>query len=211
MRIFLIRHGETKGNREGYFRGRSDFPLNENGVRQAKALGEALKDSGIQVVYSSPLSRAVETARWVARTTDAEVLIEKGFNNINLGPWEGKKKEEIKEKYPKEFKIWITIPEKLHLDGAESVLQVQERSVKTLKKIINELSERKIQTFAVVTHRAVLKSLIAGILDIKIPFFWKIHVDTASYSILDYSLERGFTLKLLNQTSHLQNFIVEEY
>jgi len=211
MRIFLIRHGETKGNREGYFRGRSDFPLNENGIRQAKALGEALKNSGIQVIYSSPLSRAFETARWVAETTDAEILIEEGFNNINLGPWEGRKKDEIKKKYPEEFKTWITIPEKLNLDGVESVLQVQDRSVKTLKKIINELSEREIQTFAVVTHRAVLKPLIAGVLDIKIPFFWKIHVDTSSYSILDYSPERGFTLKLLNQTSHLQNFVVEEY
>ncbi len=211
MRIFLIRHGETRGNREGFFRGRSDFPLNENGVKQAVALGEALRDSGIQVIYSSPLSRAYETAQRVASAVGAEVLIEEGFNNINLGPWEGRKKEEIREKYPREFETWITVPENLRLPGAESVLEVQERSVKTLKKLVKELSEKKIQTFAIVTHRAVLKPLIAGVLDIKIPFFWKIHVDTASYSILEYSPERGFTLKLLNQTSHLQNFIVEEY
>ncbi len=207
MKIYLIRHGETKGNREGYFRGRADFPLNENGRRQAEALAEALKNAGIKRIYTGPLSRAKETAEILSKKISAPVIVEEGFNNINLGPWEGKLKEEIREKYPQEFKLWITEPEKLRLPGAESVLDVRERAVKTLKRILGEVKE----DFAVVSHRAVLKPLIAGILDIGEPFFWKIHVDTASYSILKFNEERGFTLYLLNQTSHLENFVVEEY
>ncbi|MCD6454010.1 MAG: histidine phosphatase family protein [Candidatus Aminicenantes bacterium] len=211
MRIYLIRHGETRGNKEGYFRGRSDFPLNENGIVQAKSLAVALKNSGIQKIFSSPLSRSLETARILSEETDAEVIVEEGFNNINLGPWEGRKKDEIKKEYPREFEMWITRPEELRIEGAETILEVMERSVKTLEKLRKELPQQGIETIAIVTHRAVLKPLIAGILEIKIPFFWKIHVDTASYSILEYNSKRGYTLKVLNQTSHLKKFVVEEY
>ncbi len=207
MDIYLIRHGETEGNREGYFRGRADFPLNDNGRRQAQALAEALKGAGIRRIYSGPLSRAKETAEILSEKIGAEVIIEEGFNNINLGPWEGRLKEEIKRLYPEEFKTWVSFPERLRLPGAETVLEVRDRAVRALKKIL----EKEEGNFAVVSHRAVLKPLIAGILEIREPFFWKVHVDTASYSILKFKRERGFTLYLLNQTSHLENFIVEEY
>ncbi len=208
MKIYLIRHGETQGNREGYFRGRSDFPLNENGKEQARLLAEALKDSGITRIYSGPLTRARQTAEILADKLGVPVVVEEGFNNINLGPWEGKKKEDIKREFPREFQLWITRPEELKLPGAETVMEVMERAVATLKRIVEEVQEESI---AVVTHRAVLKPLIAGILDMRPPFFWKIHVDTASYSILKFKRERGFTLYLLNQTAHLKNFVVEEY
>ncbi len=209
MDIYLIRHGETEGNREGYFRGRSDFPLNENGKEQARLLAEALKNSGITKIYSGPLSRAKETAEILAEKLRVPVVIEEGFNNINLGPWEGRKKEEIRREFPQEFQLWITTPEELKLPGAETVLEVMERAVSTLKKLVKENNGEG--SIAVVTHRAVLKPLIAGVLEIKPPFFWKIHVDTASYSILKFKKERGFTLYLLNQTAHLKNFVVEEY
>ncbi len=209
MDIYLIRHGETRGNREGYFRGRSDFPLNENGREQARLLAEALKDSGIGRIYSGPLSRAKETAEILAAKLGVSVEVEEGFNNINLGPWEGRKKEEIKREFPREFQLWITTPEKLKLPGAETVMEVMERAVKTLKRVVEE--NEALGAIAVVTHRAVLKPLIAGILEIKPPFFWKVHVDTASYSILKFKKDRGFTLYLLNQTAHLKNFVVEEY
>ncbi|MDH7499739.1 MAG: histidine phosphatase family protein, partial [candidate division NC10 bacterium] len=65
------------------------------------------------------------------------------------------------------------------------------------------------KTIAVVSHRAVLKALIARCLDIREPYFWKIHLDTASYSLLEHRLERGYALTLLNQTHHLADFVRE--
>ena len=64
--ILLIRHGETLGNRDGMFRGQKDFPLNENGRTQARSLAEELSTWRIDAIYSSPLSRAMETARPLA-------------------------------------------------------------------------------------------------------------------------------------------------
>ncbi len=211
MDIYLIRHGETEGNREGYFRGRADFPLNETGIEQAKALAEELKDTGIKIIYSSPLSRALKTAEILAEATGAEVVVEEGFTNINLGPWEGKKKEEVKRNYPELFELWVNYPEKLRLEGAETLQDVQRRSFEALKRIVQQCFERNIERIAVVTHRAVLKPLIAAALEIKEPYFWKIQVETASYSILSHDGKRGFILKLLNQTKHLKSYIEEPY
>ena len=63
MKIFLVRHGETEWNRINRFQGISDIPLNTKGKAQVEALAQALKDETIDVVYSSPLIRARETAK----------------------------------------------------------------------------------------------------------------------------------------------------
>jgi broad specificity phosphatase PhoE len=89
----------------------------------------------------------------------------------------------------------------------ETLAQVQDRSFKALRKIIQNYSDGKT---AVVTHRAVLKPLLAAILNIPRPYFWKIHVDTAAYSIVEYQPHRGFTLTLLNEHDHLGDFVRED-
>ncbi|TYB31933.1 MAG: histidine phosphatase family protein, partial [Candidatus Mcinerneyibacterium aminivorans] len=63
MEIYFVRHGETKGNKEKKFRGRTDYPLNENGKNQAKKLKEKLKKYKFDKLLTSPLKRAHETAK----------------------------------------------------------------------------------------------------------------------------------------------------
>lgn len=208
VKIILIRHGESKGNREGLFRGRHDFPLTQNGISQAEALQRELKDVNIDAIYSSPLRRAYDTAKIVAAPHNIDVIIDESFNNISLGEWESKPKEYIREHYPDLWQIWITEPEKLRFPNIEPLDMVMKRSVKRLKELVQLHTDG---TFAIVTHRAVLKPLIAGILEIKPPYFWKIHMDTAAYSILEYDEERGYTLSLLNQTKHIKKLIKEYF
>ena len=199
--IYLIRHGECKGNREGLFRGRYDFPLNEAGREQAKWLAEELKDVKFDAIFSSPLKRAWETAETLCKDRGIAPIAEQGFNNICLGSWEGKPKTQIAERFPKEFRLWRTEPEKLKMEGAETLEKGKARAVKALARITKE---RMGEGFAVVTHRAVIKPLIAGILGIPAPYFWKLHTETASYSIIEHTLERGYALTLFNQTRHLK-------
>ena len=204
--ILLIRHGETVGNREGLFRGQKDFPLNENGRIQAKALAEDGRTWKIDAVYSSPLSRAMETAHALADLRGLAVIEEPGFTNIRLGDWEGVAKKWVEENQPELWKIWVSEPERLRRPGAETLAQVQERAFSALERIIRDKAGK---TVAVVSHRAVLKPLIAVCLGIPVPYFWKVHMDTAAYSILEHTPERGYTLTLLNQARHLQEFIRE--
>lgn len=204
--VILARHGECKGNRDGLFRGRFDLPLNEQGRVQAKALASALSSFSLSRIFSGPLSRAVETGEAISGVSGAPLEIRHGFNNMALGKWENRNKSEIEQEFPEEWRLWLSCPERLHLEGAETLADVQRRSYANLNALVGK---HRGETFAVVTHRAVLKPLLAAALGIQEPYFWKMHIDTASYSILSHEKERGYCLVSLNQTSHLENLVSE--
>lgn len=206
LELYFIRHGESVGNREDRFRGRHDFQLNQNGIRQAEALRDELRGIPFDAVYSSPLSRALKTAQIMA-DGKIPVTIRDGFNNISLGDWENELKSTIRENYPDLWKLWKTVPEKLDFPGMETLARVRKRAYKVLTSVMKSHEDGRI---AIVTHRAVLKPLFAEMLNIPEPYFWKLHIDTASYSIAEYLPERGFTFTVINQTKHLKDFIRED-
>jgi len=204
--ILFVRHGECEGNIKGLFRGRTDFPLNQRGHAQVEDLGHELKNYLIQNIYSSPLARARQTAEAIAKQCNVKIKIEKNLNNIELGNWEGLKKIRIAEQYPKEWNMWINTPETLEIDGMETLGNVQKRAKKCLDHLVKE---NRGKTFAIVSHRAVLKPLIAACLNMNSPYFWKIHLDTASYSLLSYNEDKGYCLIQHNQNKHLKEFVSE--
>jgi len=204
--IFLVRHGECEGNIKGMFRGRTDFPLNKRGLVQAQDLAQELKSFSIKYIYTSPLSRARQTAEAIAQQCGIEVKIEEQFNNIELGSWEGRFKKEIAELYPKEWELWVNNPEELRVEGMETLYDVQKRTKACLDSLVSRYNG---ETLVVVSHRAVLKPLIAACLNIASPYFWKIHLDTASYSLLSHKEGRGYCLVQLNQTKHLKEYVTE--
>ena len=204
--VILIRHGECEGNREGLFRGRTDFPLNEAGRKQARSLAEAIKPMTPSIVYSSPLLRAEETARIISEGCGAELALRQGFINIALGRWENRKKADIQQEYPEEWRLWLSHPERLRMAGGETLGDVRRRAFANLDVLVKGHAGG---VFAIVSHRAVLKPLLAEVLDIGDPYFWKVHLDTASFSILRHEKDRGYCLTTLNQTYHLGRFISE--
>ena len=204
--ILLTRHGECRGNIEGLFRGRVDFPLNERGLRQAAELGTALRPFRPEAVVTSPLLRAKSTAQAIASACSIQVEEDDGFNNTCLGIWEGRPKTEIAELYPEQWKMWLENPEELSVEGAESMDEVMRRSMAALDRAV---AKYRGGTFAAVTHRTVIKPLLAGCLGIASPYFWKVHMDTASYSILVHDDLHGYSLFSLNRTDHLSGFITE--
>ncbi|MFA6711307.1 MAG: histidine phosphatase family protein, partial [Candidatus Caldatribacteriota bacterium] len=112
----------------------------------------------------------------------------------------------IAREYPEQWEIWLNKPEKLSVPGIETLQQVQKRARKELDRIVKDFNGK---TVIIVSHRAVLKPLIASCLKISKPYFWRIHIDTAAYSILHYKKGLGYTLVQLNQNRHLSEFISE--
>lgn len=205
-RVILVRHGESEGNEKGLFRGRMDFPLTERGREQAAQVARALKGKGICAVYTSPLIRARETADMIASACDVSIEVRQGFTNMALGSWEGHPKTEIAQENPEEWGLWLSNPERLRLPDAETFPQVQSRAFSNLQHLISQHTGK---TFAVVSHRTILKPLVAACLGIAEPYFWRIHFDMASYSTLTYESSRGYTLTLLNETGHLEEVLDE--
>jgi len=203
--VYLIRHGECAGNVDGRMRGRKDFPLNDNGIAQARALAAALKDKGIKFIYSSPLLRATVTADIICNELGITYETCEGFNNMRLGPWEGELKSDLAAKYPEEWKEWLISPENLRIAGAETIDNVQERALSAMKSLI---AKHEGSTMAVISHRGVLKPLLAGAVGVEKPYFWRLHVDNASFSKLVCRPSRGFTLMSLNYIDHLKGLPV---
>ena len=90
--IYIIRHGKTELNQANALQGRSDHPLNEEGVRQAEQAAEAFKDIEFEHVFSSPLIRAVQTAEIVTqreKTHKNIITIDDRLIEMEYGPYEG--------------------------------------------------------------------------------------------------------------------------
>ena len=87
--IYIIRHGQTELNNAHVLQGRSDCPLNENGIAQAREVGQWLTDQGIvfSYVYSSPLKRAIQTAELIAQ--EKPIVIDDRLIEMDYGPYEG--------------------------------------------------------------------------------------------------------------------------
>src|SRR5204863_7927182 len=103
--LLLVRHGETDWNREGRWQGHSDTPLNEAGRAQARDLAAQLPD--VDVVYSSDLARARETAEILAEALGLEVRLDPRLRERGFGAWEGKTSAEIEAAFGDEHARWM--------------------------------------------------------------------------------------------------------
>jgi len=196
--IILVRHGETRFNREEVFRGTVDVALSPHGLAQADALARALGRTPLEAVYSSPLSRAVQTARAVAEERGLAASLVDGFTDMHFGPWEGLPLKEVQRRFPREFRLWMRTPHLFRPRGGERLAGVRRRAVKALR----EVAHRHRGAVLVVTHRVVTKLLILWVLGQGAQEFWSVRQDTAC--INRFSLERGRRiLTLMNDTCHL--------
>lgn len=201
--IYLIRHGETQANREGVFRGRGEVPLSPAGLKQAGELRAYFVPLAIQRVFSSPLRRATETAAacFPGLTVEPHELV----NNLDLGRWAGRKKKEIAREEPERWRLWLEEPERMSFPGGESLVAVKARA-RHFNRFLAGLDDERI---AVVSHRSVLKALLAEALGLKGKWFWKFHLDNASVTVLLHEPVRGFVLAKLNETGHLSEYMFE--
>ena len=87
--FYALRHGATDWNREGRFQGRTDNPLNEDGLRQAHDAAETLRRSGISRIVASPLIRAARTAEIIADAISAPLATDDGIIEFDFGSFEG--------------------------------------------------------------------------------------------------------------------------
>ncbi len=197
--VYLIRHGQTAWNREEVFRGRADIPLNETGRKEALLTGQYLKRVKTDSIYSSPLSRAVETAEAIALNQDKEVQISEGLIDIDFGRWQGISHEEVRERYGDLYRQWKHNPHLVRFPGGESLEELRERALRVIDDIVPEHGD---ETLVMVSHRVVNKIVLCGLLGLDNSHFWQIGQDTGCINILEFG--EGFRLRCLNDTSHLR-------
>jgi phosphoserine phosphatase len=150
MHLVLIRHGETDWNIEGRYQGQADPLLNPNGIAQSYQLAEELKDSQVDLLYSSPLQRAWQTARIISEGLQIPLFKEPRLMEIHQGDWQNRLRAEIEELYPHLFHKWENEPWEVSPPNGETLKQVQERVYAAL----DEITSRHVdQTIGLVCHR----------------------------------------------------------
>jgi probable phosphoglycerate mutase len=200
MKFILIRHGETAWNKEERFRGRKNIALNDSGILQAKMAAEFLSRYKIDLIYSSPMQRALQTAVEIRRGRDIEINIDEGIADMDFGQWEGMKVSEVKEKYPELFAIWLSAPHQCQIPGGENFQMVLERSLKTVDKI-RELMD--VETVLIVTHRVVTMLLLCYYLGLDLARFWDIRQGLTAINVISFKDKGRYCIDLINETCHL--------
>lgn len=202
VRLYLVRHGETGSNRLGLALGQADVPLNERGRRQAGRLADALAAVPLAAVYSSSLSRALDTARTIAGRHGLDVIVEPGLIEMNIGELEGLAFPELRERFPGLLDSWMSDEGPYYcLPGGERLVDVQARALKTLR----ELAERHREDEAVcaVTHNFLILSMLTSILGINLSNFRRVRQAVAGVSVIEIK-PGGMRLASLNDTCHLR-------
>lgn len=155
--LYITRHGETLWNVEGRFQGRENSELTERGIRQAESLSRVLDEEGIELILTSPLKRAFETARIARGGRDIPIIKLDSLLELGLGRWEGAFLRDLETKDPLNFDRYWNDPFNFTSEGGESFAELIGRMEGALTEIVTLVGDRKA---LVVTHGMSLMALL---------------------------------------------------
>jgi broad specificity phosphatase PhoE len=199
-KVYLVRHGQTAWNLEEVFRGRMDIPLDDTGKQEVHLAGEALKDQTIHAIYSSPLSRSMETAENIAKFQNIPVTPLEAIIDISYGDWEGVSLDDVRKKYSDLYTLWLREPHKVTFPNGESLEQVRTRAMAAINQLIEKHQN---ETIVLVAHRVPNKVICCSMLGIENKNFWRIQQDTASTNLFTHKDDQ-WIISFLNDTSYLK-------
>ncbi|MFC0114178.1 bifunctional RNase H/acid phosphatase [Kibdelosporangium aridum] len=201
-RILLLRHGQTPLSVERRYSGRGEAPLTPVGEKQALAAAARLASMSIvdssTPIVSSPLGRAKQTAQAVADATGGAVVVHNGLTETDFGSWEGLTFSEAAERDPELHGRWLS-DSSVPAPGGESFDEVHRR----VRKVRDELvAEHGGGTVIVVSHVTPIKSLLRLGLDTGPALLYRLHLDLASLSIVEFYPDGNASVRLVNDISH---------
>ncbi|HZE50044.1 MAG TPA: bifunctional RNase H/acid phosphatase [Jatrophihabitantaceae bacterium] len=199
-RFVLVRHAATEHSVLRRFSGRNDLPLSDIGERQAAALARRASTFGeVAAVVSSPLRRATQSAELIADTLALGVSANDGFIESDFGAWEGLTLDEVQQRWPQELSAWISSADAGPPNG-ESFAAVARRVRRARDELI---AKHPGATVVVVSHVTPIKTLLRLALDAPVSAMSRMFLDPASVSIVNYYPDGTPSVRLVNDTSHL--------
>jgi alpha-ribazole phosphatase len=194
--MFLIRHGETTDEETGrVFKGITDIPLSQKGVSRMKKAGEYLAPFKIDAVYTSALSRCMDSGTYVASHHGLDIQVEPQLNEIHFGCWEGRTFEEIKRSYPGQLKAWLADLENEAPPEGEALPDAQKRVVRAFEDIVGRHNG---DSCAIVAHAGTLRLILCHLLGLKLSNMFKIGQDYGCINIIDFRRNLSPMVSLVN-------------
>ena len=198
MLLYCVRHAESSYNAEGRIQGHLNVPLSDLGRRQSEAVAAALAPLPIEALFVSPLRRAIETAEPIARVLGRQPREIRDLIEINVGVFQGNRRDELARLYPDEMAQWSSGDPDYVIPGGESRRELMRRGHAALRSIA-QCGHRQV---VVVSHGALLAAAMKALLEIpaqRHPFL----LENASISRLEIDADL-VRLHSLNEVAHLR-------
>ncbi|MFM7393944.1 MAG: histidine phosphatase family protein [Cyanobium sp.] len=216
VRLLLVRHGLSSFNLEHRIQGRDDLSdLTEEGVEQARRSGEALRDVRLDAAYSSPLRRARDTATALLAAHGGgarHAILDDDLQEIDLEPWSGLLRSELRERDPEGERRWRDQPETLELERTDGsryrpLPELMDQAGRFVERLLRRNDPVSDATVLVVAHNAILRCVLLQLLGLDATGFRRLRVDNGSISVLNIAPRpdgrRVVQIESLNGIAHL--------
>jgi len=201
-RIYLTRHGETEWNRQRRFQGSKNSELTEKGILAAELLASRVEEIDLDCIVSSPLKRAYQTAEIVRGNKKIDILKHEGFQEINLGNFEGMRWDEIEDMHGDILHRITEDPFNNRYPNGENLMEFYNRVEKALGEVIDRCRNKSV---LIVAHGGTIKCIESYIRKFKINKDWMGNVvQNCSLSCFEVNDDNEIKEIVYNDTEHLK-------
>ncbi len=200
--VFLVRHGQTGSNANGFYMGCSQEDLSEFEYIQVRRLSLRLAALPVDAIYTSLLRRAYTTAAIVAAPHELDLKALDDLTEIHVGDWQGLYVDEISRKWPEIWQQWKANPSSVTIPGGESLSDVAEHAARVFRRIMRANDGE--HSIIIVAHGGIFKIMLALVLGASNDIFWRLEISNASLAVVKITDNR-LQLTSLNDTTHLND------
>lgn len=199
-KILLVRHGHVEGITPERFRGREPLELTVLGRAQAQSVAHRIDNAWHpNKIYTSPMSRCIETGAAIAKTCGISTEICDDLNDIDYGAWQFKTFEQAKSENPALFTAWFATPHLIRFPNGESLQDIITRAANVLRLV---LARHPAETIVLVGHDSVNRAILIQLLDQPLSAYWRVAQEPCCINEIDIDDGRIRILRL-NETQHL--------
>ena len=199
--FYIARHGQTNWNILGKTQGHGNSDLTDKGKEQAQQLAYALKEYPIDLIFTSDLGRAIETAQIIGKEIDVKVEETNALREMGFGAWEGLLIDEIKKDYFNAYDTWRNEPHLVDIPGGETLHIIKERVDNFIKELNDKYDNKHI---LLVSHTITVRVMLLSLLNSGVENIYRIKQDNTALNIVEFR-NYGPVIHKLNDTSHIKN------
>jgi len=199
--IYFLRHGETTASETGGYCGTLDPDLTSEGYLMADDFAQAYASLPWAAILSSPLHRAIATAKPLSDATGIRIQLKDGLKEIAFGQWEGKTPVDVEREFHDDYVRWLTDPGWNAPTGGQKGIEIARRSSPVLEEIENAYASGNI---LVVSHKATIRIMLCSLLGIDVGRFRdRICMPVGAVSIVEMAAQ-GPLVRVMGDRSHLR-------
>ena len=208
-RLYLVRHGQTAWNVKKLIQGNLDnIPLNENGIQQANAVAERIKNEyPVDAVFASGMLRAQQTAQAIGDKFDIPIVVDSNLNEVDFGKFAGSSIYEIESKFPEYFQAFRHFiltnrqenTQRPTLPDGESIAQIEKRVQAFVQNLLNEHGGKHV---VAVSHGSFLKCMMTYFSGQSLENYMPYWFENTAISIVDFFGDLP-VIRRLNDTGHI--------